>query len=247
MLSKVLDEIICPCSKFNGTAVEVWGSISNFIPHFLINVNIYPRQWVPLSALPMCRVVLDIRTQTYGDTHTRVCVSLNNSTRNGVTNCGLEVQYIGINRSQHFALNGTKPLPETILTYHQSFPVPVTCEQFLNTALSHYLDQYWLIINLFLCQSLVSNFSRSAHFRRLHFYNCCHISQEPISNHENTKLHSKSSYLLLPQLIFMMTSSNGNIFHVTGHLCWEFTGPRWIPWIKASDAELWCLLWSAPE
>ena len=46
---------------------------------------------------------------------------------------------------------------------------------------------------------------------------------------------------------YMMTSSNGNIFRVTGHLCGEFTGPRWIPHTKASDAELWCLLWSAPE
>ena len=27
---------------------------------------------------------------------------------------------------------------------------------------------------------------------------------------------------------YMMTSSNGNIFRVTGHLCGEFTGPRWI-------------------
>ena len=27
----------------------------------------------------------------------------------------------------------------------------------------------------------------------------------------------------------MMTSSNGNIFRVTGHLCGEFTGHRWIP------------------
>ena len=27
----------------------------------------------------------------------------------------------------------------------------------------------------------------------------------------------------------MMTSSKGNIFRVTGHLCGEFTGPRWIP------------------
>ena len=36
----------------------------------------------------------------------------------------------------------------------------------------------------------------------------------------------------------MMTSSNGNIFRVTGHLCGEFTGPRWIPRTKASDAEL---------
>ena len=41
----------------------------------------------------------------------------------------------------------------------------------------------------------------------------------------------------------MMTSSNGNIFRVTGHLCEEFTGPRWIPRTKASDAELWCFLW----
>ena len=34
----------------------------------------------------------------------------------------------------------------------------------------------------------------------------------------------------------MMTSSNGNIFRVTGHLCGEFTGPH----TKTSDAELWC-------
>ena len=37
----------------------------------------------------------------------------------------------------------------------------------------------------------------------------------------------------------MMTSSDGNIFRVTGHLCGEFTGPRWIPAQKASAAELW--------
>ena len=40
-----------------------------------------------------------------------------------------------------------------------------------------------------------------------------------------------------------MTSSNGDIFRVTGLLCGEFPGPRWIPLTKASDAEVW----SAPE
>ena len=40
-------------------------------------------------------------------------------------------------------------------------------------------------------------------------------------------------------IVIMMTSSNGNIFCVTGHLCGEFTGPRWIPHTKASDTELW--------
>ena len=44
-----------------------------------------------------------------------------------------------------------------------------------------------------------------------------------------------------------MTSSNANIFCVTGTLCGEFTGHRWIPITKASDAEFWCFLWFAPE
>ena len=34
----------------------------------------------------------------------------------------------------------------------------------------------------------------------------------------------------------MMTSSNGNIFRVTGPLCGKFTGHRWIPLTNASDA-----------
>ena len=46
---------------------------------------------------------------------------------------------------------------------------------------------------------------------------------------------------------FMVMSSNGNVFHVTGLLCGEFTGHRWIPHPKASDAEFWCFLWSPPE
>ena len=38
--------------------------------------------------------------------------------------------------------------------------------------------------------------------------------------------------------LYIMTSSNGNIFRVTGHLCREFT---------ASDVKLWCFLWSVSE
>ena len=45
----------------------------------------------------------------------------------------------------------------------------------------------------------------------------------------------------------MMTSSNGTIFRVTGPLCGEFTGHRWIPLVKASDVKLWCFLLSALE
>ena len=47
-------------------------------------------------------------------------------------------------------------------------------------------------------------------------------------------------------LICMMTSSNGNIFHVTGPLCGEFTGHRWIPLTKASEhgALMFSLNWA---
>ena len=45
------------------------------------------------------------------------------------------------------------------------------------------------------------------------------------------------------ECLIMMTSSNGNLFRVTGHLCGEFTGHWWNPHAKASDAKLW----SVPE
>ena len=46
--------------------------------------------------------------------------------------------------------------------------------------------------------------------------------------------------------ILMMASSNGNTSRVTGPLCGEFTGHRWITLIKTSDAELWYFLWFTP-
>ena len=45
----------------------------------------------------------------------------------------------------------------------------------------------------------------------------------------------------------LLTSSNGNIFRVTGPLWGESTGHRWIPLKQASDADLWCFLSSEPE
>ena len=45
----------------------------------------------------------------------------------------------------------------------------------------------------------------------------------------------------------MMTSLKGKDFPRSGPLYGEFTGHRWIPRTKASDAKLWCFLWSAPE
>ena len=46
---------------------------------------------------------------------------------------------------------------------------------------------------------------------------------------------------------YMLTSLNGTIFRVTSLWCGQFAAHRWIPLTKASDAELWLFLWSAPE
>ena len=40
----------------------------------------------------------------------------------------------------------------------------------------------------------------------------------------------------------MMTSSNGNIFRVSGHLCREFPGHRWIPHTRVSDETMFSLI-----
>ena len=45
----------------------------------------------------------------------------------------------------------------------------------------------------------------------------------------------------------MGTSSKGSILRVNGPLRGESTGDQWIPLTKASEAELWYFLWSAPE
>ena len=54
-------------------------------------------------------------------------------------------------------------------------------------------------------------------------------------------------WVTTPAWYTMMTSSNGNIFRVTGPLCGEFTGHRWIPRTKVSGVGLWCFLLPAPE
>ena len=54
-------------------------------------------------------------------------------------------------------------------------------------------------------------------------------------------------YQPISQYRCTMTSSNGNIFRVTGPLWEETTGHQWISLTKASNMEVWCFLWSVPK
>ena len=71
---------------------------------------------------------------------------------------------------------------------------------------------------------------------------CCFFSNYSTNLKDKNRGVPQATYLLS-----IMTSSNGNISRVTGPLCREFRGHRWIPRTRASDAELWCFLWSEPE
>ena len=57
-------------------------------------------------------------------------------------------------------------------------------------------------------------------------------------------LRDKCMYPMTPPIPDnMMTSSNGNIFRVTSHLCGEFTGHRWSHRTKVSDAEFYVFVY----
>ena len=63
------------------------------------------------------------------------------------------------------------------------------------------------------------------------------------------EIHNKHAIVRTSSVVLLFHDDviKWNIFRVTGPLCGEFTGDRWISLIKASDAELRYFLWYAPE
>ena len=116
-----------------------------------------------------------------------------------------------------------KPLPLSMIIFRQKNP---------NNALQGNFNQYYAIeYSRKAFKIVVSNIWQ--HYYWTH--NALIINVLVLVLRElNIRWHVYSFY--------MMTSSNGNIFRITGHLCREFTGHRWIPYTKASDAELWYFL-----
>ena len=84
------------------------------------------------------------------------------------------------------------------------------------------LDYYWHII------TTRAQWIKSQHWEDIFLFQC---GQYILSREHDD---------VMKKLSVMITSSNENIFRVTGHLCGEFAGHQWIPCTKASDAELWC-------
>ena len=75
----------------------------------------------------------------------------------------------------------------------------------------------------------------------------CEFPAQRASNAENVSIWWCHHVIFKWVAGTMITSSNGSIFHITDPLCGKFTDHWWTPLTRASDAELWCFLWSAPE
>ena len=70
------------------------------------------------------------------------------------------------------------------------------------------------------------------------------INTEMIKIDEWLKCKKMQSISRKPNIShFVAKTSKRSIFRITGLLWGESTGYRWIPFTKASDAELWCFLW----
>ena len=99
-----------------------------------------------------------------------------------------------------------------------------------NASLAWYIDGYFFIqkqLTFWSCYILIS-FLENAHNRH-------HIDEMRERTLKRPFMNSKSRtctmhiLLMVYFLVFMMTSSNGNIFRVTGPLRGEFTGPGEFP------------------
>ena len=85
------------------------------------------------------------------------------------------------------------------------------------------------------------------HDNSRHFVTERHVLFAKNSGGNTRTMHLQDFFYVHIARGFMIKSSNGNMFRFTGHLCGKFTGDQWIPRTKASDAEVWCFLWSAPD
>ena len=76
-----------------------------------------------------------------------------------------------------------------------------------------------------------------------HFYEWQLLMKSLRRWHRKRCFKHSSRHALCDELVLTHASHDDVIkwkhFRVTGPLCGEFTGPRWIPHTKASDAELW--------
>ena len=91
----------------------------------------------------------------------------------------------------------------------------------------------------YICESIL-NYSGQTNAR----YGYCTVEFTKHGRHISWRYHDITPH---SAVLYLCKGESRNIFRVIGPLYGEFTGHRWIPLTKASDAELKCFIWPAPE
>ena len=133
-------------------------------------------------------------------------------------------------------LFGTRPSLEPMTYYFKSNPKKII------------LDEIWIKIHFFFQENAFGNLSEKCQPRPQNLFEATeskHLCK--VSSNRQRYISLLLQCQKLGKYFEIRHTSYVQLFRVTGHLCREFTGHRWIPLTKASDAELWCFLWSALE
>ena len=107
----------------------------------------------------------------------------------------------------------------------------------------NYLGHWWIfeyVLTLLMQLQWFNNLRSQNYTQRLLY--CCGLVQVLISFRVISPIPGNRHIATLHDDVIKWKH-----FRVTCHLCGEFTGHRWIPRTKASNAELWSFLWSKPE
>ena len=114
------------------------------------------------------------------------------------------------------------------------------------TAPSHYLNQFWLIINRVCGICLTTILQEVLKLSILKISLKIKLTKLKLHLWRDNDIKGKI-YWCWRWNIFMMMSSNGNILCIASPLWGESTSHWWIPLTKASAVEIWYFLWSVPE
>ena len=115
--------------------------------------------------------------------------------------------------------------------------------QAVHILLRYYISSLKFVENIHWFLLITKPVRPTKYFNKLMFMPTSHSTHHRVTGEQRLKTTWYCTVMCSP----MMTSSNRIILRVAGPLCGEFTGYLWIPPTKASEAELWCFLWSAPE
>ena len=146
--------------------------------------------------------------------------------------------WVNIGSGNGLLPDGTKPLPEPMLSDHQWSPSDIHSRAISQEMPQPSITKIRLKITYL---TFHSHFPGANALSQYHGCWCTDFMRRHVSNGHDIDGVGYVVPCFPPRV--MMTSSNGNIFRVAGPLCGEFTGHRWIPLAhvtKAIDAELWC-------